>query len=55
MGTYLDQRFARKKLKTISHVREAVIEAGLRRIKPAVMTSATTLIALLPILNSTGR
>ena len=55
MGTYLDQSFSRNRTKTIPEIREAVVEAGLRRIRPAVMTSATTIIALLPILTSTGR
>ncbi len=55
MGTYLDQSFDRNRTKTIPEIREAVVEAGLRRIRPAVMTSATTIIALLPILTSTGR
>ena len=55
MGTYLDQSFARNKTKSIEGIREAVKEAGQRRIRPAVMTSATTVIALLPILTSTGR
>jgi len=55
MGTYLDQSFARHKPATIVEVRQAVVHAGLRRIKPAVMTSATTIIALLPVLTSTGR
>jgi Cu(I)/Ag(I) efflux system membrane protein CusA/SilA len=55
MGTYLDQSFAKYKPGTIQEVREAVIYAGSRRIKPAIMTSATTIIALLPVLTSTGR
>lgn len=55
MGTYLDQSFDRNSTKTIPEIRDAVVEAGLRRIRPAVMTSATTIIALLPILTSTGR
>jgi len=55
MATYLDQSFARNKTKTIAEVRAAVIEGGQRRIKPAIMTSATTVIALLPILTSHGR
>lgn len=55
MGTYLDQSFDRNRTKTIPEIRDAVVEAGLRRIRPAVMTSATTIIALLPILTSTGR
>lgn len=55
MGTYLDQSFNRNRTQTIPEIRNAVVEAGLRRIRPAVMTSATTIIALLPILTSTGR
>ena len=55
IGTYLQQNFKRKKPETVSQIREAVIEAGQRRIRPAVMTSATTVIALLPVLTSTGR
>ncbi|WP_296705336.1 efflux RND transporter permease subunit, partial [Algoriphagus sp.] len=55
MATYLDQSFDRNKTNTLEGIRVAVIEAGHRRIKPAVMTSATTIIALLPILTSTGR
>ncbi|MFV0267010.1 MAG: efflux RND transporter permease subunit [Draconibacterium sp.] len=55
MGTYLDQSFARNRPDTWKGIRAAVVEAGQRRIKPAVMTSGTTIIALLPILTSTGR
>ncbi|WP_338794292.1 efflux RND transporter permease subunit [Bernardetia sp. MNP-M8] len=55
MGTYLDQSFERNPTTTKKGIRAAVVEAGQRRIKPAVMTSATTIIALLPILTSTGR
>ncbi len=55
MATYLDQSFARNKTDNLRGIRDAVVEAGHRRIKPAVMTSATTIIALLPILTSTGR
>lgn len=55
MGTYLDQSFERNKTTDLKGIRAATVEAGHRRIKPAVMTSATTIIALLPILTSTGR
>lgn len=55
MGTYLDQSFEKNSTTTKEGIRNAVIEAGKRRIKPAVMTSATTIIALLPVLTSTGR
>ena len=55
MATYLDQSFARNKTDNLKGIRAAVVEAGYRRIRPAAMTSATTIIALLPILTSTGR
>ena len=55
MATYLDQSFAKNKTDSLKGVRNAVLEAGQRRIKPAIMTSATTIIALLPILTSSGR
>jgi Cu(I)/Ag(I) efflux system membrane protein CusA/SilA len=55
MGTYLDQSFERNRTKTIKEIRTAVVKAGQRRIRPAVMTTTTTIIALLPVLTSTGR
>lgn len=55
IGTYLDQSFKENKPTTKSEIRDSVLEAGLRRVKPALMTTSTTLIALLPILTSTGR
>ncbi|MBT6053153.1 MAG: efflux RND transporter permease subunit, partial [Candidatus Scalindua sp.] len=41
--------------KSIQDAREATVQAGLKRIRPCLMTSATTIIALMPILLSTGR
>ena len=55
IATYLDQSFRRNPTEDLEGIRNAVVEAGKRRIRPAVMTSATTVIALLPILTSTGR
>ena len=55
VATYLDQVFIKKQPKTIAEIRESTIEAGKRRIRPALMTTATTILALLPILTSTGR
>lgn len=55
MATYLDQSFANSKFENIAEVREKVIEGAEKRIRPAVMTSATTVIALLPVLTSSGR
>jgi Cu(I)/Ag(I) efflux system membrane protein CusA/SilA len=31
------------------------MEAGARRVRPCLMTTATTILALLPVLTSTGR
>lgn len=55
VGTYLQQSFKENQPKTIEEIREAVIEAGKRRVRPAMMTTATTILALLPVLTSTGR
>jgi Cu(I)/Ag(I) efflux system membrane protein CusA/SilA len=53
--TYLDQRFAEVKPSTIAEIREATIYAGKRRVRACLMTTATTVLALLPVLTSTGR
>lgn len=52
---YLDQQFARRKPGSIAEIREATVAAGLRRIRPCLMTTATTVLALLPVLTSVGR
>ncbi len=55
MATYLDQTFRARRSATIEQIREATVAAATRRIRPSLMTSATTVLALLPILTSTGR
>ena len=55
IGTYLKQTFAARKPKTVEEIREATVIAGQRRVRPALMTTATTVLALLPVLSSTGR
>jgi len=55
IGTYLNQSFSRRQPATVEHIRQATVEAGVRRIRPCLMTTATTLLALLPVLTSTGR
>jgi Cu(I)/Ag(I) efflux system membrane protein CusA/SilA len=54
-GTYLKQVFAKNKPSSIMEVRNSVMEAGKIRIRPAMMTTATTIIALIPVLTSTGK
>lgn len=55
MGTYIHHVFLERDPRTRHDIREAVVEAGLKRVRPAAMTTATTLIALLPVLTSTGK
>jgi Cu(I)/Ag(I) efflux system membrane protein CusA/SilA len=55
MATYLKQVFTNRKPKSAAAIREATISAGVRRSRPAIMTTATTVLALLPVLTATGR
>ena len=55
MGTYLKQVFEREDTTDKQSIRRAVLIAGSQRVRPAVMTTATTIIALLPVLTSTGK
>ena len=54
-ATYLNQVFGRRRPRTREEIHEAVVEAGKRRIRPCLMTVATTILALIPVLASTGR
>lgn len=55
IASYLNQSFAERKPRTREEIREATVAAGLRRIRPCLMTTATTVLALLPVLTSVGR
>ena len=55
MGTYLTQTFDKNNPSSKQAVRASIIEAGTKRIRPCLMTTATTILALLPVLTSTGR
>ena len=55
MATYIHQLLKRRKIESVRDIRETVYEAGLKRIRPCMMTTATTLVALIPVLVSTGR
>jgi Cu(I)/Ag(I) efflux system membrane protein CusA/SilA len=52
---YLDQRFKETRPKTVAEIREATVFAGKRRVGACLMTTATTVLALLPVLTSRGR
>jgi Cu(I)/Ag(I) efflux system membrane protein CusA/SilA len=55
MASYLDESFKKNDPDNVKEIREAVLEAGLKRIRPCLMTTATTILALLPVLTSNGR
>ena len=55
MGTYIMQVFKKEKPSTVKAVREAVLHAGIKRVRPAMMTASCAVIALIPILTSTGK
>ncbi len=55
MATYLTQTFDKEKPSTITEIRAATLEAAQKRIRPCLMTTVTTILALLPVLTSTGK
>jgi Cu(I)/Ag(I) efflux system membrane protein CusA/SilA len=55
MATRIEQSMEERAPDSIDAIRDAVVDGGRLRIRAAVMTSATTILALLPVLTSTGR
>ena len=55
VATFLQNSFKKNQPDSIAGIRDAVVEGGLRRVRPAMMTTATTILALLPVLTATGR
>jgi len=55
MATYLNQSVGSRSHENLAGLRAAVVDGAQRRIRPAVMTTSTTVLALLPVLTSTGR
>ena len=55
MATYIQQLVRRRNPNTIDELRETVYDAGMKRVRPCLMTTVTTLVALLPVLLSDGR
>jgi Cu(I)/Ag(I) efflux system membrane protein CusA/SilA len=55
VASYLKQSFESNSPETVKEIRAAVLEAGGRRVLPCLMTTATTLLALIPVLSSSGR
>ncbi|OSY89294.1 cation transporter [Tenacibaculum holothuriorum] len=55
MATYLKQTFDKEKPTTVEAIRAAALHGGNKRIRACLMTTATTILALLPVLTSSGR
>ena len=55
MATYLTQTFSRETPTNRKGIRLATLEAAEKRIRPCLMTTVTTVLALLPVLTSTGK
>ena len=55
MTSYLEQSFRKLDITSTDDAREATVAGGMRRIRPCLMTTATTILSLIPVLTSTGR
>jgi len=55
MGTYLMQVFEEESPKTVEEIKTSVLHAGSKRVRPAMMTAAVAVIALIPVLTATGK
>ncbi|MFU8813296.1 MAG: efflux RND transporter permease subunit [Balneolaceae bacterium] len=55
MSTYLSQRFEKSDITGKESIHKLVLEAAQRRVRPCLMTTGTTILALLPILTSAGK
>lgn len=55
LATYLGSEFEKRRAASIAEIRAAIISVGTRRVRPCLMTSATTVLSLMPVLTSDGR
>ncbi len=55
IATYLESIFKDRRFQSVAEIRAATIDAGLKRIRPCLMTIATTVFGLMPIFWATGR
>jgi Cu(I)/Ag(I) efflux system membrane protein CusA/SilA len=51
----LNHEFQRSAVRGIADIRDNVVRAGVQRVRPCLMTSATTVLSLMPVLTSDGR
>jgi Cu(I)/Ag(I) efflux system membrane protein CusA/SilA len=55
LATYLNRELARRRIAGVGDIRDAVVTTGVRRVRPCLMTSATAVLSLMPVLTSSGR
>ena len=55
IATFLKQSFGERRPTSVAEIREATVAGASRRIRPCLMTTGTTILALIPVLTSTGR
>lgn len=55
MATYIQQMLQRNPPQNIAQLRQTIHAAGMKRVRPCLMTTATTLVALVPVLIADGR
>lgn len=55
MASYIKDVFKKNKLEKFEDVELNIVAGGRRRVKACLMTTATTMLAFLPVLSSTGR
>jgi Cu(I)/Ag(I) efflux system membrane protein CusA/SilA len=55
MLDFLERQFAGKTPKSIEEIRSLVVEASLKRVRPLLMSTATTVVGLIPIFLTQGR
>lgn len=55
MATFLKREMEENTPSTLQELKAAIVRAGSRRIRPLLMTSVTTIAALLPVMVSTGQ
>ena len=55
IATYIKQTLDRHQVHSVAELREQIHAAGLKRVRPCLMTTVTTLVALVPVLVSDGR
>ncbi len=55
VASHLEQVFRDRRPRSVAEIREATVEGGQGRIRATLMSSAATMLALLPVLTSSGR